>query len=92
MVIDDQNTYTSKISSRLKTSSPKIAKKLPQNVETFNNFLKTKIESKVLIGSNSTILPVKIESETVIGAGSVVTKNCLKKKIYAGNPAKLIKK
>jgi len=45
MVIDDQNTYTSKISSRLKTSSPKIAKKLPQNVETFNNFLKTKIES-----------------------------------------------
>lgn len=55
-------------------------------------FLKTNIGSRVLIGSNSTILPVKIESETVIGAGSVVTKNCLKKKIYAGNPAKLIKK
>ena len=55
-------------------------------------FLKTKIGSRVLIGSNSTILPVKIESQTVIGAGSVVTKNCLKKKIYAGNPAKLINK
>ena len=54
-------------------------------------FLKTKIGSRVLIGSNSTILPVKIDSQTVIGAGSVVTKNCFKKKIYAGNPAKEIK-
>ena len=54
-------------------------------------FLKTKIGSRVLIGSNSTILPVKIDSQTVIGAGSVVTKNCLKKKVYAGNPAKEIK-
>jgi acetyltransferase-like isoleucine patch superfamily enzyme len=55
-------------------------------------FLKTKIGSGVLIGSNSTILPVKIDSLAVIGAGSVVTKNCLKKKIYIGNPAKEIKK
>jgi len=45
-----------------------------------------------LIGSNSTILPVNIESKVIIGAGSVVTKNCLKKKIYVGNPAKEIKK
>ena len=56
------------------------------------NFLKTKVGSEVLIGSNSTILPVKIDSQVVIGAGSVVTKRCLKKKIYAGNPAKEIKK
>ena len=55
-------------------------------------FLKTKIGSNVLIGSNSTILPVTIVSNAVIGAGSVVTKNCLKRKIYAGNPAKEIKK
>ena len=48
--------------------------------------------SEVLIGSNSTILPVIINSKVVIGAGSVVVKNCLKRKIYAGNPAKEIKK
>ncbi len=55
-------------------------------------FLKTKVGSGVLIGSNSTILPVTINSKVVIGAGSVVTKNCLTKKIYAGNPAKEIKR
>ena len=55
-------------------------------------FLKTKVGSEVLIGSNSTILPVIINSKVVIGAGSVVVKNCLKRKIYAGNPAKEIKK
>ena len=46
-----------------------------------NKFLKTTIGDKVLIGSNSTILPVLIENEVTIGAGSVVTKEC-KKKIY----------
>ena len=55
-------------------------------------FLKTKVGSGVLIGSNSTILPITINSKVVIGAGSVVTKNCLRKKVYAGNPAQEIKK
>ena len=55
-------------------------------------FLKTKVGSGVLIGSNSTILPITIHSKAVIGAGSVVTKNCLKKNIYLGNPAKEMKK
>ena len=55
-------------------------------------YLKTKVGSDVLIGSNSTILPIIINSKVVIGAGSVVVKNCLKRKIYAGNPAKEIKK
>ena len=63
--------------------------KLQKNKE---KFLKTKVGSDVLIGSNSTILPVIIKSKVVIGAGSVVAKNCLKRKIYAGNPAKEIKK
>ena len=53
-----------------------------------NKFLKTTIGDKVLIGSNSTILPVLIENEVTIGAGSVVTKKCKKKLIYFGNPAK----
>ena len=57
-----------------------------------SNWLTTNIGDKVLIGSNSTILPVKIISGCVIGAGSVVTKDCLIKGIYAGNPAKLLRK
>lgn len=56
------------------------------------NWKKTKIDDCVLIGSNSTILPVKITGGCVIGAGSVVTKNCNIKGVYAGNPARLIRK
>ena len=56
------------------------------------NWLPTNISDNVLIGSNSTILRVKIKSGSVIGAGSVVTKDINVKGIYAGNPAKLIRK
>ena len=55
------------------------------------NWKSTNIGDNVLIGSNSTILPVKITSGCVIGAGSVVTKDCLIKGIYAGNPARLFR-
>ena len=50
------------------------------------------VSSIVIIGSNATILPVRINNNIVIGAGSVVTKNLLRKGIYIGNPAKLLKK
>ena len=53
---------------------------------------KTNIGDNVLIGSNATILPVNVASGCVVGAGSVVTKDCKIKGIYAGNPAKLIRK
>lgn len=56
------------------------------------NWFSTTIEDNVLIGSNATILPVRIKSGSVIGAGSVVTKDLKVKGIYAGNPAKLIRK
>jgi acetyltransferase-like isoleucine patch superfamily enzyme len=56
------------------------------------NWKTTNIGDNVLIGSNATILPVEIISECVIGAGSVVTKDCKIKGVYAGNPAKLIKR
>ena len=56
------------------------------------NWKKTNIGNNVLIGSNSTILPVKIGDNIVIGAGSVVTKNLVKRGIYAGNPAKFLRK
>lgn len=52
----------------------------------------TKISNNVSIGSNATILPVKIAQGTVIGAGAVVTKDIETKGIYAGNPAKLLRK
>ena len=53
---------------------------------------KTNIGNNVSIGSNSTILPVNICDKVVIGAGSVVTKSISKPGIYAGNPAKFVRK
>jgi acetyltransferase-like isoleucine patch superfamily enzyme len=52
----------------------------------------TKIADHVSIGSNATILPVTICAHVVIGAGAVVTKDISQPGIYAGNPAKLIRK
>lgn len=52
----------------------------------------THIGNFVSIGSNATVLPVKICDKVVIGAGAVVTKDIDKAGIYAGNPAKLIRK
>jgi len=52
----------------------------------------TKIGDNVSIGSNATILPVSICNHVVIGAGAVVTKNITAPGVYAGNPARLIRK
>lgn len=52
----------------------------------------TTIGDNVSIGSNATILSVKICPNVVIGAGAVVTKDILEPGIYAGNPARLIRK
>lgn len=53
---------------------------------------KTFVGNHVSIGSNATILPVNICDHTVIGAGAVVTKDITECGIYAGNPAKLLRK
>jgi acetyltransferase-like isoleucine patch superfamily enzyme len=52
----------------------------------------TKIGNRVSIGTNATILPVAICDHAVIGAGAVVTKNITESGIYAGNPARLLRR
>ena len=52
----------------------------------------TKIGNNVSIGSNATILPVNICDNVVIGAGAVVTKDITVPGIYAGNPARLLRR
>jgi len=60
--------------------------------KNFSSWKKTRIGNNVIIGSNTTLLPVSVVSGSVIGAGSVITKNIKKKGIYAGNPAKFLRK
>lgn len=51
------------------------------------------IEDDVFIGANSIILKgVRIGKRSIIGAGSVVTGNIPEGEIWAGNPAKFLKK
>ena len=51
----------------------------------------TGIGNSVSIGSNATIMPVMIAAGVVVGAGAVVTKDIVRRGIYAGNPARLIR-
>jgi acetyltransferase-like isoleucine patch superfamily enzyme len=52
----------------------------------------TKIGKAVSIGTNATILPVSICDGTVVGAGAVITKDITEPGIYAGNPARLLRR
>ena len=52
----------------------------------------TKIGHHVSIGTNATILPVSICAGVVIGAGAVVTRDISEPGIYAGNPARLLRR
>jgi acetyltransferase-like isoleucine patch superfamily enzyme len=52
----------------------------------------TVIGSRVSIGSNATILPCTIADGTVVGAGAVITRDIREPGVYAGNPARRIRK
>lgn len=54
----------------------------------------TQIKPKIaIVGAGAIILPrVKIGEGAIIGAGSVVTKNIPSYEIWAGNPARFLKK
>ena len=52
----------------------------------------TKVGNRVSIGTNATVLPVEICDNVVVGAGSVVTKDIIEPGIYAGNPARLLRR
>jgi acetyltransferase-like isoleucine patch superfamily enzyme len=52
----------------------------------------TSIGNRVSVGTNATILPVTICDQVVIGAGAVVTNNITVPGIYAGNPARLLRR
>ncbi len=51
------------------------------------------IGDNVWVGMNTCILPgISIGNNSIIGSGSVVTKNIPENEVWAGNPAKFIKK
>jgi acetyltransferase-like isoleucine patch superfamily enzyme len=52
----------------------------------------TKLGNRVSIGTNATILPVTICNGAVIGASAVITKDINITGIYAGNPARLLRR
>ena len=52
----------------------------------------THVGDRVSIGSNSTILGVRIADGVVIGACAVVTRDLERPGVYAGNPARLIRR
>lgn len=67
--------------------------KYPQSKNIKKNLVGPHIKKHVIVGANSTILPgIVLEEKTLIGAGSVVINNTQSSSVYAGNPAKFIKK
>jgi acetyltransferase-like isoleucine patch superfamily enzyme len=52
----------------------------------------TRLGHHVSVGTNATLLPVSVCDHVVIGAGAVVTKDLTEPGIYAGNPARLLRR
>jgi acetyltransferase-like isoleucine patch superfamily enzyme len=60
--------------------------------ETPDLWQPTRVGNRVSVGTNAAILPVTICDQVVIGAGTVVTKDITVPGIYAGNPARLLRR
>jgi acetyltransferase-like isoleucine patch superfamily enzyme len=52
----------------------------------------TRLGSHVSVGTNATLLPVSVCDHVVIGAGAVVTRDLTEPGVYAGNPARLLRR
>ncbi len=52
----------------------------------------TTIGDRVSIGSNATLLAVTVCDDVAIGAGAVVTRDITEPGVYAGNPARLLRR
>lgn len=52
----------------------------------------TRIGNRVSIGTNATILPVSICDDVVVGASSVVTRDIVEAGVYAGVPARKLRR
>lgn len=52
----------------------------------------TRLGNNVSIGTGATILPVSIADDVVVGAGAVVTRDLTEPGVYAGNPARLLRR
>lgn len=65
----------------------------PRSKNTDYDLKKTLVQKGASIGANATILGgVTIGENALVGAGSVVTKNIPANEVWAGNPAKFLKK
>ena len=85
----EQYYVARKLLANLNNSAPIDAE---QRNELFTLLL-GRIGDNVWIGGNTVVLPgITIGNNVTIGAGSVVTKDINQKGIYAGNPAKIIRK
>jgi acetyltransferase-like isoleucine patch superfamily enzyme len=52
----------------------------------------TRLGRHVSVGTNATLLPVSVCDHVVIGAGAVVTRDITEPGVYAGNPARLLRR
>lgn len=67
--------------------------RLETEADWAGRFVATRLGRGVAIGSNATILGgVSIGDGSIIGAGSVVTKDVPARQIWAGNPARYLRK
>ena len=67
--------------------------RLTSGVKIVTHFMKVHICKGAYLGMNTLVVkPVTIGERAIIGAGSVVTKDIPANEVWAGNPAKFIRK